>query len=183
MSEHAIIVDHLSKKFARSLKKAMMYGLKDITRAAIMSSWAKSPGLESRLADLDREESTNASIVIPSKEPVLPLRPTEFMAVNDVSFKVKKGECVGLIGANGAGKSTLFSILSGIYPPTSGMAVIRGRLQALIALGAGFHPALSGKENIYINAAILGLKGNKVDELLEKIVDFSGIDKSFSTLR
>ena len=92
-----------------------------------------------------------------------------FWALQDVNFTMQPGECIGLIGANGAGKSTLFSILSGIYAPTHGQAVIRGKLQALIALGAGFHPALSGRENVYINAAILGMSGKRVDELMEKL--------------
>ncbi|MBN2564001.1 MAG: ATP-binding cassette domain-containing protein, partial [Phycisphaerae bacterium] len=101
------------------------------------------------------------------------LRPSEFWALRDVSFEVRRGECVGLIGANGAGKSTLFSILSGIYGPNEGGVEIRGRLQALIALGAGFHPLLTGRENIYINGAILGMTAAEMNQRLDRILDFA----------
>ena len=85
------------------------------------------------------------------------LRPSEFWALNDLSFELRRGECLGLIGRNGAGKTTLLKLLNGLIKPDNGRIEIRGRLGALIALGAGFNPVLSGRENIYVNAAVLGL--------------------------
>jgi lipopolysaccharide transport system ATP-binding protein len=92
-----------------------------------------------------------------------------------VSFDIRRGERVGLIGPNGAGKSTLFSILSEIYGPSEGHVEIHGRLQALIALGAGFHPLLTGRENIYVNAAILGMNRKAVDRIQEEIIAFADL--------
>lgn len=150
--DHAIEVRHLSKKFARSLKRAMVYGMSDLARLALLPNRLAAPRA-------------------PAEGP--PLRPSEFWALRDVNFDIRMGECVGILGHNGAGKSTLFSILSRIYGPTEGTVSVRGRLQALIALGAGFHPALTGRENIYINAAILGLKRRQIDERFEEIAAFS----------
>ena len=160
---HAIKTEHVSRKFARSLKRAMTYGLIDIAKAALIPHRFRSGGFSARLSDAP----TNQAPI------TIPLRPTEFWALSDVSFEVERGECIGIIGHNGAGKSTLFSILSGIYGPTIGRVEIHGKLQALIALGAGFHQMLSGRENIYINAAILGMKTKKIDSILENIIDFS----------
>jgi lipopolysaccharide transport system ATP-binding protein len=101
------------------------------------------------------------------------LRPSEFWALREVSFDLYPGDCIGLVGANGAGKSTLFSILSSIYGPTQGRVEIRGKLQALIALGAGFHPMFTGRENIYINASIFGLSTREIDRLLDRIIEFA----------
>ena len=179
----AIDVQHISKKFARSLKRAMWYGLVDITRAALIPQRHRSPGFESRLNDaaVKLAAPTSSGSVsrftpgVSKSEPDLTLRRTEFWALRDISFQLKRGESIGLLGANGAGKSTLFSILSGIYAPTEGRAIVNGRLQALIALGAGFHHALSGRENIYINAAILGMNGRQVDSMIEKIIEFADI--------
>ena len=85
------------------------------------------------------------------------LRPGEFWAVNDVSFELRRGECLGLIGHNGAGKTTLLKMLNGLIKPDAGKITMRGRVGALIALGAGFNPILTGRENIYINGSVLGL--------------------------
>jgi lipopolysaccharide transport system ATP-binding protein len=101
------------------------------------------------------------------------LRSDEFWAVKDVSFELKRGECLGLIGHNGAGKTTLLRMLNGLLKPDRGRIEMRGRLGALIALGAGFNPILTGRENIYVNAAILGLGKRNVDSKLEEIIDFS----------
>lgn len=168
MQDHIIEASHLSKKFARSLRRAMVYGLRDLARAALLPRRFRSPGLAGRLAD-------GASSGLPAAPAPLDegLRESEFWALRDVCFAIRPGECVGVIGNNGAGKSTLFSLLSGIYEPTGGRAVIRGRLQALIALGAGFHPVLSGRENIYISASIFGLTTRQIDALMERIIDFS----------
>ncbi len=177
-NEVAIEVSHLSKKFARSLKRAMWYGLSDMAALTLVPQRWRSPHRAARMADATREAALvgqASDLGSPTSSSLPPLRPTEFWALQDVSFRLHEGDSLGLLGANGAGKSTMFSILSGIYAPTHGSAVIHGRLQALIALGAGFHPSLSGRENVYINAAILGLREKEVDLIYDRIVDFAGI--------
>ena len=103
------------------------------------------------------------------------LNKEEFWAVENVSFSVKKGEVVGIIGPNGAGKSTILKLLSGIMNPTKGGIIIRGRLSALIEVTAGFHPDLTGRENIYLNGTILGMSMKDIDSCFEEIIEFSGI--------
>lgn len=104
-----------------------------------------------------------------------------FLALNDVSFKVKEGEILGIIGRNGAGKSTLLKILSRITAPTSGQIKLRGRVGALLEVGTGFHPELTGRENIYLNGAILGMKKWEIKKKLDEIIDFAGIEKHIDT--
>ncbi|HAR96603.1 MAG TPA: ABC transporter ATP-binding protein [Deltaproteobacteria bacterium] len=101
------------------------------------------------------------------------LRPDEFWAVKDVSFELRRGECLGLIGRNGAGKTTLLRMLNGLIKPDKGRIEMRGRVGALIALGAGFNPILTGRENIYVNAAVLGLSKKETDEKIEEILEFA----------
>ena len=103
------------------------------------------------------------------------LRQEEFWAVDDLSFQVSQGEIFGIIGANGSGKSTILKMLNGIYWPDRGEIILRGKVRALIELAAGFHPLLTGRENIYLNAAILGLKKGDVEKNLENIIEFAGI--------
>lgn len=105
------------------------------------------------------------------------LRRQEFLAVNHVSLKVRRGECLGLIGHNGAGKTTLLKMINGLFPPDAGGITVRGRVGALIALGAGFNPVLSGRENIFINAAVLGLPRNLVKKRFDEIVGFAELEK------
>ena len=135
-----------SKKFCRSLKGSIWYGLKDLG------------------GELIGRGSDRSS-----------LRRNEFWAVRDVSFDLHQGETLGLIGPNGAGKTTLLRILNGLINPDEGRVTVRGRMQALIALGAGFSPVLTGRENIYVNASILGIPSREVDRRLEDIVSFAGI--------
>lgn len=97
----------------------------------------------------------------------------KFMALDGVSFTVKKGETVGLIGHNGAGKSTLLKLLSRVTAPTEGEIRIGGKISSMLEVGTGFHPELTGRENIYLNGAILGMKRKEVDERIERIIDFS----------
>ena len=104
------------------------------------------------------------------------LSPAESIAaVEGVSFTVERGEAFGLIGSNGSGKSTLLKLVAGILKPTTGSGVVDGRLAALIELGAGFHPEISGRENVYINGAVLGLTRREIDERYDAIVEFSGL--------
>jgi lipopolysaccharide transport system ATP-binding protein len=104
-----------------------------------------------------------------------PEEPKLFKALDDVSFSVRAGEVVGIIGSNGAGKSTLLKILSGITDPTTGTAVVRGRVAPLIEVGAGLHHELTGRENIYLNASILGVPHKRIDKLVDPILDFAEI--------
>ncbi len=143
-----ISVQSVSKKFCRSLKRTMFYGAKDVARDLL--------GI-----------SPNSS----------ELRPDEFWALDDVSFEVRRGECLGLIGPNGAGKSTLLKLLNGITLPDQGTIKISGSVGALLELGAGFHPALTGRENIYLNAAILGLTKQETADKFDAIVSFAGLDE------
>jgi ABC-2 type transport system ATP-binding protein len=99
-----------------------------------------------------------------------------FWALRDISLTIASGSTVGLIGPNGSGKSTLLKIIGGIIDPTSGTVSRRGRLAALLELGAGFHPDLTGRENVYLNAAILGLSQRETRSYFDQIVDFSGIE-------
>lgn len=139
-------VQNVWKIYCRNLKRAMWYGLKDLGREVL-----------GRGRDRAGER----------------LRPGEFYAVKDATFQVRKGECVALIGPNGAGKSTMLKMINGLIRPDAGRIAIRGNVGALIELGTGFNPILSGRENIYINAAVLGMSKREVDKIFDQIVDFA----------
>mgnify|MGYP003587008677 CR=1 FL=1 len=145
MSDTLIKVQGVSKKFCRSLKKSLWYGLQDLGN------------------ELSGRRHGGAG----------ELRPDEFWAIKDVSFELKRGECLGLIGRNGAGKTTLLRMLNGLIKPDAGRIEMRGRVGALIALGAGFNPILTGRENIYVNASVLGLSKKEIDAKFEEIVEFA----------
>lgn len=144
--EVLVRVENVSKKFCRSLKKSLWYGVQDI-------------GSEMMGIKYDHE-----------------LRPDEFWSVKDVSFELRRGECLGLVGRNGAGKSTLLRMLNGLIKPDRGFIEMQGRVGALIALGTGFNPILTGRENIYVNGSVLGLSKTEIDGKIEEIIEFAGID-------
>ena len=144
--EVVLDVNNVWKVYCRNLKKAMWYGLCDLGREVL-----------GRGRDRTHED----------------LRPMEFFAVRNANFQIKRGEAVGLIGPNGAGKSTMLKMINGLVRPDAGEIKIKGKVGALIELGTGFNPILSGRENVYINAAVLGLTKAEVDERFHEIVDFA----------
>src|SRR6266436_3596659 len=102
-------------------------------------------------------------------------RPGQMWALRNVSFQVNEGEALGIVGHNGAGKTTIMKILSGITTPTSGEITIRGRLAALVEVSSGFHPELTGRENIYLHGAMLGMRKSEIRKKLDSIIEFSGV--------
>ncbi|MEM9412040.1 MAG: ABC transporter ATP-binding protein, partial [Planctomycetota bacterium] len=147
-SDPSLIIDveNVWKIYCRHLKKAMWYGLKD---------------LATEFVGLGKDRDPNC------------LRRGEFHAVKDANFQVRQGECVAMIGPNGAGKSTMLKMINGLIRPSSGKITIRGKIGALIELGTGFNPILSGRENIFVNASILGLNKYEVEKVFDEIVDFA----------
>lgn len=153
MSDEVLVkAEGVSKKFCRSLKRSLWYGVQDVTSEMF--------GRKGHHDDL---------------------RTNEFWAVKDISFELKRGECLGLIGPNGAGKSTLLKMLNGLVKPDEGRITMRGRVGALIELGAGFNPILTARENIYINGSVLGFSKTEVDSNFDAIIDFAEIDEFVDT--
>ncbi|MGI9534575.1 MAG: ABC transporter ATP-binding protein [Thermodesulfobacteriota bacterium] len=103
----------------------------------------------------------------------------EFWALKDINIKINRGESVGLYGPNGSGKTTIIKLLANVTHPTKGEVIVDGRVAPLISVGAGFHPELTGKENIYTNGVILGMSIKQIQEFQDKIIEFSGLDKQF----
>lgn len=130
-----------------------------------------------------RHESDEAPTGGPAARALRRFRPRseDFWAVRDVSFEVERGEALGIIGHNGAGKSTVLKLLSSITAPTSGEIRILGRLSSLIEVGSGFHPELTGRENIYLNGSILGMRRQEITAKLDSIIEFSGVEQFIDT--
>lgn len=111
---------------------------------------------------------------------ILQAKNQKFEALHDISFEIKNGEAVGFIGANGAGKSTILSLIAQVLQPDRGKLVVRGRISPLLELGAGFHPEMTGKENIYLNAILLGMQSSEVTKKLASIIEFSELGNFIS---
>lgn len=145
-SEYVVEVENVSKTYCRDLRRSLWYGVTDIWRElTFRGSYAGE------------------------------LRPQEFEAVKEASFAIEPGECVALLGPNGAGKSSMLKMMNGILRPNQGAITIRGRVSALIELGTGFNPILSGRENVFINASVLGFSREETEELFDEILAFSEV--------
>ena len=142
-----IRVEGLSKKFCTDLRTSLKYGVQDLAAEVV-----------------GRERNHE-------------LRTKEFWALQDVGFELRRGECLGLLGRNGAGKTTLLKMLNGLMKPDKGRIELRGRIGALIALGAGFNPVLTGRENIFVNAAVLGIPRQVVRQRLDEVVAFAELEQ------
>lgn len=163
MSNTIIRVENLSKKYILShQQEGQQYkALRDVIADGVMS-------ISQRLI-----RSNKQRIIKPSSE--------EFWALNDISFNIRQGSKVGIIGRNGAGKSTLLKILSHITAPTTGKISIKGRVASLLEVGTGFHPELTGRENIYLNGAILGMGRTEIQRKFDEIVSFAEVERFLDT--
>jgi lipopolysaccharide transport system ATP-binding protein len=161
MSEIVIQVENLSKKYILSHQSQEQYE----TLRDVLANGAKSLGRRLR----------------PLKNHSLPPSKEEFWAIKDMSFEIKQGDRVGIIGRNGAGKSTLLKILSRITEPTSGRIRIKGRVASLLEVGTGFHPELTGRENIFLNGAILGMEKTEITRKFDEIVAFAEVEQFLDT--
>ncbi len=174
MSDVAIRVEGLSKRYRIGQYVgggAYQYrALRDVLTGAMYAPFR-------RLRARGKQRAVASNLTADSHE----LSANFIWALKDVSFKVKQGQVVGIIGRNGAGKSTLLKLLSRITEPTEGQADIRGRIGSLLEVGTGFHPELTGRENIYLSGAILGMTKKEINWKFDEIVDFSGIEKFIDT--
>lgn len=164
MSDPVIRVENLGKKYILGHQQEGRYRYKSLRD--VIANGAKS--ISSRFF-----QPTKSSIPNPTRE--------EFWALNDVSFEIQQGDRVGIIGRNGAGKSTLLKVLSRITEPTQGRISIKGRVASLLEVGTGFHPELTGRENIYLNGAILGMSKAEIKRKFDEIVTFAEVERFLDT--
>ena len=154
VSEVLIECSNVSKRFCKDLRKSLWYGVKDVFKDLLVGKRH-----------------------FPRHSSEIGLRQNEFWANKDVSFELNRGECLGLIGRNGAGKTTLLKLLNGLIKPDSGSIRLNGSVAALIALGAGFNPILSGRENVIVNGSVLGLSLRQIKNKLDEIVEFAELNE------
>src|SRR5579872_297272 len=161
MSDVIILTERLGKSYciAKSASRERYTTLRDVLSHQARAIWGRIRRKAGGQARTARDETQ------------------DFWALRDVSFEIKRGEAVGIIGRNGAGKSTLLKILSRITDPTEGRVSLRGRVASLLEVGTGFHPELTGRENIYLNGAILGMARSEIRRNFEAIVEFAEVNK------
>jgi lipopolysaccharide transport system ATP-binding protein len=158
MTKAAISVNNLGKLYRLSQAQQRHDSFREALTGAFLAPWRRMRELRGTQAGLD-----------------------DFWALRDISFDVQPGQVLGIIGRNGAGKSTLLKILARIVEPTEGSVTLRGRVASLLEVGTGFHPELSGRENIYLNGSILGMKKREIDRQFDAIVDFAEVERFLDT--
>jgi ABC-type polysaccharide/polyol phosphate transport system ATPase subunit len=174
MSSAIISVENLGKKY---LLRHQAAGRRYVALRDVIADKAKSFFKKLKPENLKFQKNSGIS----ESQPVSVSTKEEFWALKDVSFEVKQGEAVGIIGRNGAGKSTLLKLLSRITEPTTGRICLRGRVASLLEVGTGFHPELTGRENIFLNGAILGMHRTEIKKKFDEIVAFAEVEKFLDT--